>query len=104
MVTLVNGGAQFRQTVGYRCQLKIRSGNGVTQVEQHFGNAAHPDSSDPREMQMLSSKKHFIHVLFRLPRRLSIYLINGSSLPCYFLQDLRCSSRRVRMREVPCRL
>ncbi len=79
---------------------------GVTQVEQHLGDAAHPYSSDPREVQMLDSKKHFLSLLFRLPERVSIYFEDcafaNSSRD--FLQNLGRARRGSRMREAPGRI
>jgi hypothetical protein len=34
------------------------SADGITQIQQHFGDAAHPDAPDPHEMQVLILKKH----------------------------------------------
>ena len=44
----------------------------ITQIEQHLGDAAHADSADSGEVQVLGLKKHFIIVLFRLSAQLSI--------------------------------
>jgi len=57
-MAFVNGGAELGQAIGDRRQLQVGAGNGVTQVEQHFGDAAHPDSSDPREVQVAGLQKN----------------------------------------------
>ena len=76
VVPFVYAGAQFGQAIGHRRQLQVGSADGIAQIEQHFGDAAHADSSDPGEVKMLNTKKHFINVLFRLPQNLSIYFSN----------------------------
>jgi len=53
VVPFVNRRSQLRQAVGGRRQFQIRSGDRVTQIEQHFGNTAHADSADPREVEVL---------------------------------------------------
>jgi hypothetical protein len=60
------------QALGGRRKLHVGAADLVSEVEQHFGNAAHADSADPREMQMLGTKKHFLNVLFRLAGLVSI--------------------------------
>ena len=53
IVAFVDGCAELRQAVGRGRKLQIRAGDRVTQIQQHFGDTAHPDSADPREVQML---------------------------------------------------
>jgi hypothetical protein len=36
----------------------IRTADVVPEVEQHFGDTAHADSTDPDEVKVLLSKKH----------------------------------------------
>ena len=47
-------------------KLQVGPADLVAQVEQHFGDAAHADAADAREMQVLGTKKHFLMLLFRL--------------------------------------
>ena len=67
-VTLVNPGAERRQSIGGRAQLQVRAGDFISQVQQHFGDAAHANAADSDEVEVLRLKKHFNLVLFRLSR------------------------------------
>src|ERR1017187_8517597 len=60
------------EALGGRRKLKVGTADLVSEVEQHFGYAAHSDSADPREMEVLGTKKHFLNVLFRLAGLVSI--------------------------------
>ncbi len=56
-VALVDTGSHGGQTVGYGREFYVRPTDLVAEVEQHFGDAAHPNSPDPRKMQVLRTKK-----------------------------------------------
>jgi hypothetical protein len=53
LVPFENDGAQLLEPLSDRAEAKIRPTNLETQIDEHFGNPAHADSSDPREMKML---------------------------------------------------
>ena len=64
-MAFVHGRAKLRETIGGWREFQIRTGNRITQVEQHLGNATHADASNTREMEMLPRKKHVQTLLFR---------------------------------------
>ena len=74
----VDRGAQCRQALGGGGQLQIGAADDVSEIQQHLGDAAHADSADPREMQVLPLKKHYLLVLFRLSPRVSIKIVSDS--------------------------
>ena len=55
-----NRRAQTGQSLGHRGTLQVRTGNLVTEIEQHFGNAAHADAADAYEMDALNFGKHIL--------------------------------------------
>src|SRR5215470_15322453 len=57
-VSLKDDCAKIRQTVGDCRTLEIGPGDLVAESEQHFGNAAHPDSTDTYKMNALNLCKH----------------------------------------------
>ena len=59
------------QPLRYGREFQIAAADLVTQVEQHFGDAAHANPSDAREVYMLRTKKHLLTVLFRLAASVS---------------------------------
>ena len=65
-VAFEHTGAHRGKPLGNGRKLHIRPADLVTEVEQHFGNAAHSDPAYARKMKMLGAKKHFLNVLFRL--------------------------------------
>src|SRR6185437_14462535 len=69
------------QPFGNRRELQVGSADLVSEVEQHFGDAAHADSSNPRKMQMLLAKKHFFLLLFRLAAPVSIKKVSRERPP-----------------------
>ena len=71
-VPFVDHGAESREPGRDRGQLQVGSADGITQIQQHFGDAAHPDASDTDEMQVLIFEKHLLTVLFLLYFLLSI--------------------------------
>ena len=71
----------------------------VTQIQQHFGDTAHADSADPREMQVLPSKKHFIFcIVSASERRVNDFAIRRVSLICATSSKISAArARRSRM-------
>ncbi len=65
-VPLVDGGAKAGQPLRHRAQFDVGSADDMPQIEQHLGDAAHADSADSDEMEVLPAKKHFNLLLFRL--------------------------------------
>ena len=55
----LDSGAHLLEAPGNGRQLEVRSADGVTQIQQNFGDAAHADPADPRKMQVLLPEKHF---------------------------------------------
>jgi len=49
-----NTSAQPLKTFRDRAAFNIRTGDGEAQVQQHFGNATHPDAADAHEMDSLN--------------------------------------------------
>ncbi len=53
-----DGGAHLRQALRHRGKLGVGAGHLVAKIQQHLGNAAHPDAPDPDEMYALYPGKH----------------------------------------------
>src|SRR5215471_1059553 len=83
-VALEDTGAHRGEAVGNRRELRVGARDAVAEIEQHFGDAAHADSTDAREMQMLGTEKHFLNVLFRLASQLSIKNVARTSRSASF--------------------
>src|SRR3989454_1151736 len=56
-VPFEDGGAEISQPRGYARRLQVRSGNGITQCEKNFGDAAHADAADAHQMNALKIAK-----------------------------------------------
>ena len=52
-VRVENGGAEFGEAFGDGRRLAVRTGNGIAEGEQDFGDAAHADAADADEMDAL---------------------------------------------------
>ncbi len=85
----VNLRAQAGEVLRGGRQLQIGPANLIPEVKQHFGDPAHSDPADPREMQMLLVKKHLPMLLFRLLSKVSMN----------FFEDVGGTFRRAGMGE-----
>src|SRR5690606_40615654 len=47
-----------RQAAGHRGLLDVRAADGIAQVQQNLGDAAHPRTADPHEMNALYAVLH----------------------------------------------
>src|SRR6476646_10637094 len=54
-----NDGALFRQPLSNAGTLEVRAGHLVAKRQQHLGNAAHADATNPDEMYPLNFCKHY---------------------------------------------
>ena len=58
-VSLINRGAQMLQTFRHGTLRQIRAADRITEIQKHFGNAAHTRAADAHEVNVLDYKLHF---------------------------------------------
>ena len=88
LMTFKNGRSQSGQSLCDYRTLQVGAGNLVSQIEQHFGDAAHADAADTYEMYALYFGKHELRSRLRIGHLVGLFY---SCQPCRQFRDISCS-------------